>query len=166
MACPSVTRAARSSESSDASNVRISSPSSVRSFWCGPWPCWRAAPRFSRFTQHDVGVEPVMAVKASPRKYEIQPVSLCERVDALQTCQRSVGTKVQAKVRSRGGARRMSAFGTKRTSELDSLMSAFGGKADNNLRMVQTYFTLGYSIGRRNLSYAALVEAKRSIIIP
>jgi hypothetical protein len=60
----------------------------------------------------------------------------------------------------------MSAFGTKRTSELDSLMSAFGGKADNNLRMVQTYFTLGYSIGRRNLSYAALVEAKRSIIIP
>ena len=68
--------------------------------WCGPWPCWRAAPRFSRFTQHDVGVEPVMAVKASPRKYEIQPVSLCERVDALHTCQRSVGTKVQAKVRS------------------------------------------------------------------
>ena len=100
-----------------------------------------------------------MAVKASPRKYEIQPVSLCERVDALQTCQRSVGTKVQAKVRSRGGARRMSAFGTKRTSELDSLMSAFGGKADNNLRMVQTYFTLGYSIGRRN--YAMMLILAR-----
>jgi len=47
----------------------------------------------------------VMAVKASPRKYEIQPVSLCERVDALQICQRSVGAKVQAKIRSRGGAR-------------------------------------------------------------
>src|SRR5262249_15356251 len=58
-----------------------------------------------------------------------------------------------------------SAIGTKRTFKWSCAISAFGGKADIGLRMVQTNFTFGYSIGRRNLSYAALVEAKRSINI-
>src|SRR6516225_10998889 len=45
-----------------------------------------------------------MAVKTSPRQHQIQPLSLCELVDALQTAQRTVGTKVQAKVRSQEGS--------------------------------------------------------------
>src|SRR5262249_40021816 len=61
------------------------------------------APRFGRVAQHDVGVEPVMAVKTSPRQHQIQPVSLCEFMDALQTGQWTVGTKVQPNLWSRDG---------------------------------------------------------------
>src|SRR5262249_47814202 len=61
------------------------------------------APRFGCVAQHDVGVEPVMAVKTSPRQHQIQPVSLCELMHALQTGQATVGTKGEANVWSREG---------------------------------------------------------------
>src|SRR5262249_26366169 len=65
--------------------------------------CHPPPPRVGRVAQHDVGVKPVMAVKPSSRPHRTQPDSLCELMDALETGQRTVGTKVQTNVRSREG---------------------------------------------------------------
>src|SRR5262249_4022416 len=59
------------------------------------------APGVGGFAKLDVDIEAVMAMKTTPRKHEVEPVSLAELVATLQTGQRTVGAKVQTKLASR-----------------------------------------------------------------
>src|SRR5262249_11404201 len=60
-----------------------------------------AAPRVGGFADLHVDVEPVMAMKTTPRQHEIEPGSLTELVGALQSVQPTVGAKVQTKAAPR-----------------------------------------------------------------